>query len=349
MGGFSDYKDQCYFTSKRKYNRQVDPLLIKKEVKLLRKYIEKYNISLVGASRNIPSENIRNHLLNIARFVVSTDDILNKFKSTKVLPKVDIGVTTNLKLKLIEEYMDHLRLYIILFMDDEFKEIIKYLNIRFNDDTKSKAKLRTVVDNSNNNGVFKGIAIEISNMGKSIYILTRQGLLVNVKYTKCKIGDDILSQKYKLISNTTKVIFGTFITLGIIACVLLGIYNKEKHDIVIKTTSEISLEINSFSKVVYTASPTEKGKELLEKENIKHDSLDDALLKVLKYADKNGMIPDNSIINIAVTGDDFNLGQIPKTAKYVESQYSDNLKKGNYFRLVINNNGTQEIIRPVKN
>ncbi|MGL5822126.1 MAG: anti-sigma-I factor RsgI family protein [Sarcina sp.] len=347
MGGFSDYKDQCYFTSKRKYNRQVDPLLIKKEIKLLRKYIEEYNISLVGASRNMPSEGIKNHLLNIAKFVVSEDEILNKFRSSKVLPKADIGIATSLKLKIIEEYIDHLKLYIILFMGTEFTEINKYLNIRFNDDAKSKTRLKTVVDN-NKNEVFKGISIEISSMGKSIYILTRQGLLVNVKYTKCKIGDEILSKKYKLISNATKVALGTAMTLGIIFFVLFGIYKKEKHNIVIKTTSEISLEINSFSKVVYTASPTEKGKQLLEKEGIKNDSLDDALIKVLKYADKNQMIPENSIINIAVTGDEFNLGQISNTVKYVENQYSDNLKKGDYFRLVINNNGNQEIIRPLK-
>ena len=57
-------------------------------------------------------------------------------------------------------------------------------------------------------------------------------------------------------------------------------YNKITSIIIINTTSLIKVEINSFNKVVYSYSPTEKGADLLDEANVENIVADLAAKKL---------------------------------------------------------------------
>lgn len=346
MGDFSDYKNVCFFSTKRKHNKQIDMEKVKDECVNLRKYIDVYNISLVSLSRDIATEGDRNMMLNVAKFVVDDEKILKQFRITKVLPKKRIALMTKTDFMKIQRYIDYLKLYIVLLMDDQFSTILTYLNIQL---TEQKRRLIPVLNKDDKQELYKGLAIDISKYGKSIFIITRQGIVADVQYVKgAVIGNEVLAKKFKYIPTFIKISFGIAIVLAIIFFVLNSIYNISDTTVVIRTTSEINVEVNSMGKVIDVNSPTEKGKLMIEQEKFRGDRLDDTVISILEYADKNSMIPSDAVVNIAITSDDFDMKTLAKTSDYVESQYLDDDKKSDYFRLVINNDGSQTTIRPDK-
>ncbi|MGL4654758.1 MAG: hypothetical protein ACRCWM_02560 [Sarcina sp.] len=346
MGDFSEYRNKYMFSNKRKYYTNVDMEEVKREVKILRGYIKKYNVNLTSLSRDIADDEDRNTLLDIAHFLVKEEKIIKHFKEKKSLPKVHISGRTKTKISLIDRYIEYLKLYTILLMEDEFKEIVKYLNIQEKDESKKRFK---DINSNHKQDVYKGISLQISRCAKSIFILTRQGIVADVKYSDgCNSGDEILSTRFRYISTPIKFVFGILGICSVIGFILFNIYRIPEAKIVINTTSEINLKINSFNNVVYANSPTDKGKNLIEKEGIEHKKFDNALLNILKYADSNEMIPDTGIIRISIIGEDFDLKSLPKSIEYVESQHIDATKKGDFFKVEINNDGVQKTINADK-
>ncbi|MGL4761693.1 MAG: hypothetical protein ACRCWG_09570 [Sarcina sp.] len=342
MGDFSEYRNKYLFSNKRKYYNNVDMNEIAEETKILRDFIREYGLSLTSLSRDIADDDSRNKLLNIAKFISKEEKIMRHFKEKKALPKIHIAKITMIKLSLIDRYIDYLKLYTILFMDNNFKEIVKYLNIQENDENKKRFK---DINSNHKQDVYKGISLRISNGTKSIFILTRQGIVADVKYSQgCTSGEEILSTRFRYISPKVKLGLGILVVLLIIGSILGKIYKIPKAKIVLKTTSEINLKVNSFNNVVYVNSPTDKGKTMINTEPIANKSIDNALVNILKYADSNEMIPDTGVVRASIVGKDFDLKSIPKTIDYVESQYIDDTKKGKMFKLEINNDGVQKTV-----
>ncbi|WP_297523074.1 hypothetical protein [uncultured Clostridium sp.] len=346
MGDFSEYRNKYMFSNKRKYYSDVDMGEIKKETKILRGYIKEYRVNLTSVSRDIPDDESRNKLLDVASFIIKEKKIMDHFNEKKTLPKTHIAKKTMIKLSLIDRYIDYLKLYTILLMGEEFKEIVGYLNIQEKDESKKRFK---DINSNHKQDVYKGISLQISSCAKSIFILTREGIVADVKYSEgCNSGDEILSTKFTYISPTIKIgagILGVFLVIGYIVA---NVYKIPEAKIVLNTTSEINLKVNSFNKVVYVNSPTDKGKVMIETIPIEHKGIDNALLSILKYADSNEMIPENGVIRVSVVGEDFNLKSISKTVNYVESQYIDDTKKGEFFRVEINNDGVQKTVKADK-
>lgn len=342
MGDFSEYRGKYMFSNKRKYYTNVDMQEITREVKILRGYIKKYNINLTALSRDIPEDEVRNTLLDIAKFLIHEEKIIKHFKEKKSLPKTHISGRTMTKISLIDRYIDYLKLYTILLKEDEFKEIVKYLNIQEKDENKKRFK---DINSNHKQDVYKGISLQISRCAKSIFILTRQGIVADVKYSQgCSSGDEILSTKFRYIPMPVKFALGILGVLAVIGLIMFNIYKKPEAKIVINTTSEINLKINSFNKVVYANSPTDKGKNLIEVEKIEYQSIDNALLDILKHADSNEMIPESGVIRVSIVGKDFEVKSLSKSVDYIESQYIDDTKKGKFFRVEINNDGVQKTI-----
>ena len=342
MGDFSEYRNKYMFSNKRKYYTNVDNEEIKREVKILRSYIKKYNINLTALSRDIPEDEARNTLLDIAYFIIDEEKLIKHFEEKKILPKTYISGRTMTSISLIDRYIDYLKLYTVLLMNNQFKEIVSYLNIQEKDESKKRFK---DINSNHKQEVYKGISIQISRYAKSIFILTRQGIVADVKYIEgCNSGDEVLSTRFKYIPTKVRFTIGILAVLSFIGMILFSVYERSNTKIVINTTSEINLKINNFNKVIYANSPTDKGKQLINTEKLEHDSVDDALLGVLKYADSNDMIPESGIIRLFIGGKDFNIKLLPKFTEYVENQYIDETKKGKFFKVEINNNGVQKDI-----
>ena len=346
MGDFSEYRNRSFFSCKRKHHKEVDMNKVKVEAVLLRNYINSYHISLVSLSRDIAPEGDRNKLFNAAKFITNEKSLINYYRKNKVLPILKIGKATNIDLIKLKRYIDYLKLYTVLLMDNKFNEILKYLNLQVNN-----VNLRILpVSNSDDKQVaYKGVGIDISKYAKSIFIITRQGIIADVEYSNgCEIGTEILAKKYRYIPIWIKFV-GVIALIMFLGGVLLNrVFSISDTKVVLKTTSEINLDVNSSGKVISISSPTSKGKEMIVSDEFEGNSLDTVLIEILEYADKNDMIPAEGIINMAITSEDFNLKSLSQTTNFVQGQYSDDDKESDFFKLVINNAGTEKIIKAEK-
>ena len=347
MGDFSEYRNRSFFSCKRKHNKEIDMKKVRAEALLLRNYINSYHISLVSLSRDIAPEGERNKLFNAAKFITNEKSLINYYKKNKVMPILKIGKATNIDLVKLKRYIDYLKLYTVLLMDNKFNEILKYLNLQTNN---VNLRILPVSNSDDKQAAYKGIGIDISKYAKSIFILTRQGIVADVEYSNAGgIGTEILAKKYKYIPIWIKFAGVIALLMFLGGIILNRVFSISDTKVVLKTSSEINLDVNSSGKVISVSSPTEKGKEMIASEEFEGNSLDTVLVEILEYADENDMIPADDIINMAITSEDFNLKSLSQTTNFVQGQYSDDDdKESDFFKLVINNAGTEKVIKAEK-
>ena len=345
MENFEFQRDKYIFSNNKKHNKDINEDELLKEIKLLRRTYRKNGIKLHNISQVEINENRRNIILNIAMFVKDEPEILDTYRRHKKLPLIRIGEETGARIEFLRKYEDYLELYVILFSDKRYSQIVKYLNIKPRQS--EDVKLLKVVGEQERQGLFKGITIGLHH--KSIIILTRQGEVIKVRYIDNSIlGEEIISKKFSGFSAYTPNIIGVSLILICIYCGLSFIYKLSDSKIVIRTTSEIKLDVNKFNRVVDANSPSEKGKELIENMKLENKKLDTAIHNILEYIDDNSMVPENGVINVAVTGDKINFQELTETNSLVKNQYNDKDKKERVFSLLINNSGQEETMSPEK-
>ena len=117
-----------------------------------------------------------------------------------------------------------------------------------------------------------------------------------------------------------------------LCCGLYVQYNKIKTIVVIQTTSSIKIHVNSFDRVIYMYSPTEKGKNLITSVNGVNREVDDVVKDVFNYALNNNMIDKTSKTLVTINGDGIKYGSLVKTNEFI---------KENEIPITINNAGNE--------
>lgn len=265
--------------------------------------------------------------------------IIEKIKKKKKIPIRDIAFETNLKEEFIKKYKNYILAYILLFLNNRFSEIVKYLRIEIRE--LDELSLVPVVDNSDGD-LKRGIALHDNEGYGQVIILTNQGEFLRIiDNSKWKMGNEAVGKKHQGIKrHLNKIIIAAVI--GIIVIRVCSIfYNSVSSTILLKTTSEIKIEVNKLDKVVSVYSPTEKGKELVNNLELNNKSVDKVVSEILTYTEKNNMIPQNGTIRVAITGEPLDFEKLKELKETVANQENKNGK----YMLVFNNSGEEITLR----
>lgn len=298
----------------RKRKEQI--ALFRKEVYLYEVYINK--LSLIKTSYEI-----RNVLLNISFYIIENGDILNNLYKKKRLNVSLLSSECMIKREFIHKYKEYIIFYTILFANPKYKLIQNYFRI-------IQVEENTIFSVSEKNEeIKKGIAIKVSD--KTVSILTSTGEIIRSKKENATVGNEHEIRENKFLKkNKVKLLIAVMlITIGIAG--FIKIYNNSTNSITVGTTSLIKMETNTFDKVLKVSAKTEKGKEMLANIAVNGDSLDTAILEIIKYAEQNEMIPEKSIL-ITISGEPINIKRLKKTGEYIYE------KK---ISVDINNSGTE--------
>lgn len=298
----------------------------KEQISLFRKEIYLYDVHIKGMTSIKTNYEKRNILLNIAFFIIEEGNLLNSLYKKKKLNINLLSKECMIKKEFIEKYKEYIILYTILFSNPKYKIIQSYFKI-----------IQLVPDGKNTNLVIhekeesikKGIVIKVND--RSLNLLTSTGEIIKAKKDKVDIGNEYLIQENEFMKkHKIKLFIGAI--AGIIALVIaMQLYNKPVNSITVGTTSLIKLEMNTFDKVLASASKTEKGKEMLNKISINGDSLDNAVLGIIQHANQNEMIPEKGIL-VTISGEPINIKRLKKTGEYIYE---------NKINVDINNSGTE--------
>ena len=295
-----------------------------REAILLSKDLNKKGIVIKDLIIKTPSLKIRNKLLNIAKFILEDVELFDEFNQSDKLPIDKMVKQISVNRNLIEQWQDYIVTYIYILSNPEYKHINDYLRVEENIDLidlknneeKSNEEVSYVLADTNS-----GIAVARSS--KSAIILTSQGEFKRVSLgEKCKLGEEVSGKekkswkKHKFDLIIISVLFLSLIVTGVYK------YVSPSSTLIIDTTSQMTIEVNAFERIISIKSPTEKGKQLIEDISILDTNIDEGLVELFTYVNKNGMVPEKYII-ITVVGDPITYKTIEKTETYLKENDID--------------------------
>ncbi|MGL5614914.1 MAG: anti-sigma-I factor RsgI family protein [Sarcina sp.] len=329
-------KDRYIFSMRKIKPQQLNKELMISQSKLFRREIKNYGIKASDLYGDLPSIEKKNLILNIAKYVSEREGLISYVKRKKSLPIRDIGFETKVKEEFLTKWKSYIMAYIILFSDEKFYELVKYLRIEFRE--LDELSLVPVVNNSESN-LIKGIAFKLVGsrlLNTKVLVLTNQGEFLRiVDNSEWQVGDESVGKEYKGIKKYYNKI--AILTPIIIILLVIGnyIYSFKSTTVLIKGTSEIKLEVNNFNRVVSIYSPTEKGKKLVEDLRIKNKTVDKSLSEILIYLEKNKMIPENNEITLAITGKSLDFKKMNQTIELASGEI------GKKYKFIVNNVGEE--------
>lgn len=296
--------------------------------------LEEYNI-LIGDLANCRlRDNQRNMALNIAYYISVNEELSRRTKNKKDLPMNKLPKILRMKPSNIESLRDYIIAYYIILTNDNYKWIKDYFKIRLrdvNNKKNNKANNEDPIIINKTTEIKRGIALKIGKF--NAYILTSMGEVLDVKLAEDVEVGEICAGKEKSGLRKYKIHFAIVgILLMFLCCSLYVQYNKIKTIVVIQTTSSIKIHVNSFERVIYMYSPTEKGKNLITSVNGLNREVDDVVKDVFSYALNNNMIDKTSKTLVTINGDGIKYGSLVETNKFIRE---------NEIPLTINNAGNE--------
>lgn len=312
-----------------------------KEIILLSKDLNKKGIVIKDLILKSPSLKIRNKLLNISKYILEDVELFEEFTEAEKINIDSIIRKLKINRNLVEHWQDYIVTYIYLLSNPEYKNVSDYLRIELNDDLdgakeiKDMNDIKEAIDDTeevNYQIVNTNSGIAVARNNKAAIILTSQGEFKRIAIgEKCKLGEEVSGKEKKnLKKHKFEIIILSMLVLSLISISIYK-YVAPSSTLIIDTTSQIQVEINTFNKIISIKSPTEKGKEMINTINVLDTNVDEGLVKVFTYVNENGMIPNERLI-ITVVGEKVAFGTLSATEEYLRS---------NHISFQINNNGIE--------
>ncbi|MEG2868840.1 MAG: anti-sigma factor domain-containing protein [Terrisporobacter sp.] len=312
MDGFDKYKYRfSIFNTIRLADTKVVLERGNQSIKMIEE-LSLYNIIIKDLINECPSINIRNQILNIAYYIVGDLEFYEETINEKKLPINKLTKKIAIEKSFFELWQEYIIVYVVILGNPNYKYIQEYLKIEEN---VSIIEVQELIPDKLET-VTKGIVISKSR--KKITVLTSKGEFKKIEIEgSVDIGEEVSGElvksfkTYKLHIAIISILIITMISVIVIKYLTIA------ETIVINTTSSIKLEINCFNKVVNAQSQTDRGIEMLDKIQIQDEGKDDSIYKILEYALKNEMIPNDNIL-ITVSGKVINFEELVRTNKFLE-------------------------------
>ena len=320
--------------NKYRFSSNTPLVLISDEIIELRKQqIEAFTLELLRYKvliRDLIKHNLnystRNELLNIAMFITSNFEIYDEFIKKEDIPTI-VQIQTRASKKYIEQYRDYLIAYTIILGNPNFKNLQEYIQIVENTDEdlgKDIIEYEEKIDVS-------GIVLDRNN--RNAIVITSIGEFKKLKLKESvSKGEELRAIEKKSLKDYRLYvsIISVFALIFILSVVYK--YNNVVSTIVVETTSPIRLEINGFNRVIDVSSSTAKGKKLVSDTSVLDNKIDNAIYKILEYANENDMVKGSGIV-VTITGKALKHNALKETSDFI---YRKDLK------VRFNNSGSED-------
>ena len=304
--------------NKYRFSSNTPLVLISDEIIELRKQqIEAFTLELLRYKvliRDLIKHNLnystRNELLNIAMFITSNFEIYDEFIKKEDIPTI-VQIQTRASKKYIEQYRDYLIAYTIILGNPNFKNLQEYIQIVENTDEdlgKDIIGYEEKIDVS-------GIVLDRNN--RNAIVITSIGEFKKLKLKESvSKGEELRAIEKKSLKDYRLYvsIISVFALIFILSVVYK--YNNVVSTIVVETTSPIRLEINGFNRVIDVSSSTAEGKKLVSDTSVLDNKIDNAIYKILEYANENDMVKGSGIV-VTITGKALKHNALKETSDFI--------------------------------
>ncbi|GAA0086706.1 hypothetical protein ACH36K_03860 [Clostridium sp. MB05] len=325
--------DKYKFSTKAPSNLALEEVVEKRseEIERLKNELLTYKILIKDLTHEEPSYNVRNKILNIAYFMIEDVELFEYLNTTKKFPINRLFKRTPIEKEFFHNWKEHIITYVVILSNPNYKYLQEYIQIVEAINIMGVDEVSELIKSTEH----RGIILEKS-IRKAI-VLTFKGEFVKVKCGKeNKVGEDLISTEAISIKKY-KLQFSILISL-IVVILMISIFKYRSIDktVVIETTSEITLEVNSFNRVIDSYSKTEKGGNMLKELNVNNSEIDDSIKNILNYAANNEMFPESGVI-VTVAGNPLKYGVLEKTENFIEEEK---------LKVMLNNSGDEHKVSP---
>ena len=287
------------------------------QIIMLTSELLKYKVLVRDLVKDNVSYLIRNELLNIAMFIINNIELYDKFIKEENIPVDAIHKATKVDLKYINKYKEYIIVYTLILGNPNYKSLQDYIQIVENTEEDLG---KDIIEYEEKMG-FDGVVLD--NSKKNAIVMTSLGEFKKLKLKEsCFKGEEIKSVEKKSLKDYK--LYASIISIFALIFVLSIIYkyNGVVSTVVVETTSPIKLEINGFNRVLNVSSSTEKGNTLITETSVLDNNVDEAICKIIEYANENEMVKDSGIV-ITITGKALKHNSLEETAEFV---YKKDLK-----------------------
>lgn len=314
-----------FYNNKYRFSSAKSLILINDEILELRNQqitmfsseLLKYKILVKDLVKDNLSYSIRNELLNIAMYITSNFELYDEFLEQEGIPINKVCIATKKTSKYIEKYKEYIIAYTLILGDMQYKNLQDYIQIVENKDEDLGKDIIEYEEDNNINGIV------IEHNKKSAIVITSLGEFKKLKLKEdCFRGKEIKSIEKKSLKDYK--IYISIISIFILVFILSIVYkyNNIVSTVVVETTSNIKLETNGFNRVLNVSSSSEKGNLLIQNTNLLDNNIDEAVCKIIEYANENKMIKSSGII-VTITGKALKAHVLDKTSDFI---YKNDLK-----------------------
>ena len=330
-----DFVKDKYIFSSKKVKKEVNEVVLEKQMQFYARALKAYKISIKKLASNYPGQDDRNLILNIAYYIVSDERILKNMKNNRKISIEKINEATNISTDFLNKWNEYITAYTLLLYTDKYINIYNYLNTTF-----KELEVLSVITSTGDEGViFRGIVVGFSK--NSSIILTNSGEFIRINNASDKLGKEIAGKEKKSVRHYKNIICIVAVVLVSVFGFVYYSYSKDVSTLVIQSTSQIKMSVNKFDKIIYSYSPTEKGKILLTGLQPNHKNIDDVMLEMFKKFQEMNMVPENRKIEIVVTGEKLDDNKISGLLEYIEKLKKDDDYTNN-ISIIINNAGYEK-------
>ena len=278
------------------------------QINLLIEDLNMYNVFLKDLVNFPLKEKERNIALNIAYYIIENEELRDNLNLSRHLNIPKLSRATKIKSDYIKKWKDYIVAYFIKRNRETRHNIIKQKT-------------------------YRGIIIKLL-LHNSACILTSTGEFKKIKLKGELTLGAVGEGKKKIGSAIYKIpVCILLLFLMIFGFNIYSKYTTASSIIVVQTTSNIKLHVNIYDRVIYSHSPTEKGKVLVSNLDAENRKIDDVITDILKYGLKNEMVSKENTVYITVAGQPLKYGELSETNKFIIE---------NDIKVVINNSGVQQ-------
>lgn len=314
----------------RTVENQSDIKKKKEAISFLNKELRLYKISLKNLYSDIPTDNVRNVLFNIAYYIVQDEDLLESFFRKRDLPYRAIIKKTLESKSFIERWSEYITLYTVMLSRPDYKTIQDYVEVSI---VEEKQKL-AIVPMKDEKKMITGIAL-VKNK-KSTVVITSDGKIEKIKQCDSNIGYEVTGIKSRGLKYYRKYIVLAASIMVIVALAFTTFYKSVSSTVIVSSTSDFKVEINRFSRVINVSSETKRGQRVVNNLDYSDSSVDDILNNLVSDIIKNDMIPQSpNKLLILVNG---------KSLDDKDFALMENTIREKNIKAQINNSGVQKQI-----